>query len=186
MKILALGHRKQTGKDTLARFIASRLRLNNRGLNVIVAGFADELKDTVYRLYGWAGVKPKEYYEAHQAEREVILPQIGMSYRAKLIQIGNHTRAIDECVWSNALLKKLNVDVLIIKDLRFPHEITQVHSCGGHVVKVVRPGIPEDTDGADEPLATFNEWDHIVVNDGDLNKLNQAADFLIQKFKLGN
>jgi hypothetical protein len=73
MKILALGHRAQTGKDTLSGFMATEIRLTNKKVNVQVAGFADELKDFCYKMYSWAGLKRKEHYETHPEDKKLVL-----------------------------------------------------------------------------------------------------------------
>jgi hypothetical protein len=155
-------------------------------MNVVVCGFADELKDTVFRLYSWAGVKRKEHYENCPEDRETILPALGISYRQLLINIGNHMRQYDNLVWTRAVLTKPGIDVLIIKDCRFPQEASMIKTLGGHVVKVERDSIPHDADGADDPLADYTGWDYIVKNNGDLNTLNGFADYLVQTFKLGD
>ena len=182
MKILALGHRQQTGKDTLANFMVTRIRLNNRRLNVQAAGFADELKDTCYRLYSWAGVKRKEHYEINPKERTVVLPLLGITVRQLWINVGNHMRQYDPNVWVKALLTRPGVDVMIIKDLRFPNEVQNVKEHGGNIVKVTRQGSPIVTDGADDPLASYEEWDLTLDNDGTMEELSRKADMLVDTF----
>jgi hypothetical protein len=185
MQILALGHRQQTGKDTLAGFIATRVRLTSRKLNVQVAGFADELKDTCFRLYSWAGIQRKEHYERFPADKEVFLPALGKTVRQVWIEVGNHMRQYDVNVWVRALLTRPLVDVMIVKDLRFPHEVGLVRQAGGAVIKVTRASAPEIDDDADVGLKGFEDWDLIVDNDGTKEELNQKADLIVSSFKLG-
>lgn len=184
MKIVAFGHRAQTGKDTLASFMATHLRLTNRRINVQVAGFADELKDACYKLYSWAGLKRKEHYEKNPADKNVILAN-GKTVRQLWIEVGNHMRQYDPDVWVRALLTRPQVDILLVKDLRFPNEYEMVKGLGGHCVKVEREDVPVLTDEADTALAGQEEWDLIVDNNGDKQLLNRKAQMLVETFELG-
>jgi hypothetical protein len=185
MKILALGHRAQTGKDTLSGFMATEIRLTNKKVNVQVAGFADELKDFCYKMYSWAGLKRKEHYETHPEDKKLTLPAIGKTVRQLWIDVGNHMRQYDGDIWVRGLLTRPQVDILIVKDLRFPNEFEMVKKLGGHCVKVIREAVPVLTDDADTALADCTEWDLIVDNDGDKKELHRKAGMLIDTFNLG-
>lgn len=185
MKILALGHRAQTGKDTLAGFMATQIRLTNRRVNVQVAGFADEMKDFCYKMYSWAGLKRKEHYETHPEDKKVILTPLGKTVRDLWIEVGNHMRLYDNDVWVRALLTRPQVDILIVKDCRFPNEFEMVKKLGGHCVKVVRDDVPVLDNVADNALDDCSEWDLVVDNNGDKQLLNRKAGMLIETFNLG-
>ncbi len=174
MKIIALGHRQQTGKDTLAGFIATNVRCVSSKKNVQVAGFADELKDVCYRLYAWAGMMRKEHYEIHPEDRSKVLKN-GKTVREIWIDVGNHMRKYDENVWVKALLTRPGVDVLIIKDLRFMNEVKAVKAHEGVVIKVIRLGQPEIDDDADKVLKDFVGWDLVVENNTTRAALNEHA-----------
>lgn len=185
MKIVAFGHRAQTGKDTLAKFMATQLRLIKRGINVQVAGFADEMKDACYKWYAWAGLKRKEHYEAHPEEKNTVLQPLGKTVRQLWIAVGNHMRKFDDDVWVRALLTRPQVDVLIVKDMRFPNEFKMVKELGGTCIKIERDGVPILTDEADTALANCTEWDMIVDNNDDKQLLNKKAIMLVEDLKLG-
>lgn len=153
-------------------------------MNIVVAGFADELKDTCYRLYSWTGLKHKEYYEQFPLEKETLLPALNMTVRDLWIKFGNHCRQYDSGIWVKALLTKPQVDVMIIKDMRFPNEVACVKQLNGHCIKVNRPSQIKQNDGADDPLEDYANWDHVVDNLGTLNDLNDHAQNLIGLFKL--
>jgi hypothetical protein len=183
MKIVAFGHRAQTGKDTLSGFMATQLRLTRRGINVVVAGFADELKDFCYKMYSWAGLKRKEHYEKNPQDKNVILAN-GKTVRQLWIEVGNHMRGYDPDVWVRGLLTRPQVDVLLVKDLRFPNEFKIVRELGGWCIKVVRDDVPVLNDEADTALAGETEWDVIVDNNGDMGQLYRKAEMLIDSFNL--
>jgi hypothetical protein len=185
MKILALGHRAQTGKDTLSGFMATQIRLTNKKVNVQVAGFADELKDACYKWYSWAGLKRKEHYETNPQDKNTYLPALGKTVRQLWIEVGNHMRKFDNDVWVRALLTRPQVDILIVKDLRFPNEFAMVKQLGGNCVKITRESVPVLTDEADTALDGCADWDLVVDNDGDKKELHRKAGMLIDAFNLG-
>lgn len=128
----------------------------------------------------------KDYYERNPLTKETILTTINKSARQVWIDIGNHMRKYDENVWVKALLTKPNVDILIIKDLRFPNEAKQVLDHNGILLKVTKPGSPIIADGADDPLEDWTNWQAIIENTGTLHDLNQKALELIKFYNLGN
>ncbi len=186
MKIVAFGYRRGCGKDTLARMIQRELRLKHRNLRVNVVGFADQLKVVCYGLYGWLGLKTPQFYEDNPPEKDqpiMGLPCGWKTPRDVWIGFGNHARLLDEEVLLNALLKTSTCDILLIKDLRFPHEGETIHNIGGEVNRIDRPG----TEGADgEPdtvMMDYKNWSNIYKNDGDLNALHKIASGIAERLK---
>lgn len=185
MKILALGHRAQTGKDTLAGFMATQIRLTNRKVNVQVAGFADEMKDFCYKMYSWAGLKRKEHYETYPEDKNTILVPLGKTVRQLWIEVGNHMRAYDNDVWVRALLTRPQVDTLIVKDCRYQNEFDMVKKLGGNCVKIIRDNVPVLDNVADNALESCSDWDLVVDNNGDKAELHRKATMLVETFSLG-
>jgi hypothetical protein len=184
--IIALGHRAFMGKDTLARFIAAELRDKTRGISIESRSFAFKLKETAFSLYAWAGLQRPEYYEEHQHLKNVVLLKIGKSPRQLWIEIGQKLREIDSYIWINAVLKNSQPQILIIRDLRFPHEVNMIHEQGGVVVKCFRPnyeeyGIKLSNDEADIALEGYNRWDYIAESNN-LQEVKEHAKTIVQKF----
>lgn len=174
LKILAFGHRKNVGKDTCVRFLKTHLRLENPGINIVVKGFADKVKEICYDLYGWAGLQPAHFYEepGKHGLKEVVLPKIGKSPRQLWIDLGNGLRdRVYEPTWAHYLFHMTKADVLLINDLRFPTEADYIKDFGGWTVRVDRPDQPKVTDGADDRLADYTSWTGQLVNMGSLNDL---------------
>lgn len=172
MKILAFGHQKSVGKDTAAGFVMSYLRSNSKVKRVVKAGFADKLKDVCYQLYKWAGLMPGPWYEETSDRRllkEVVLPKLGKSPRQIWIAFGNEVKnAAYLDTWLDYLLQNTAADFLVVSDMRFPNEADRIKTLGGRVIKIVRPDIAHTSDAADDPLLSYNRWDHILVNDSNL------------------
>lgn len=176
MLIYAIGHKSRQGKDELANFMATHLRVHTRNKRIVKVGFADVLKAVCHQLYSWCGVKEGDHYETHINERTKELQYFQNGNVVDLwINLGNHMRSFDPHVWINALLRGTKADVMIIKDCRFPNECEAVKQHGGTLIKVTRPGENGLPSVSDNILNDFEGWDHHVVNDQTLKELYNKA-----------
>lgn len=171
MRILAFGHQKRVGKDTASGFVSQYLRVEKGVKRVKKAGFADKLKDVCHQLYGWAGLRDREFYEQPENFhlKEVILPKLGKTPRQIWISFGNEVKAATYYdTWLDYLLQATEADWLIVSDMRFPNEADRIRELGGLVVKITRPSIPHTSDAADDPLLSYQNWSAHIINDGSL------------------
>lgn len=184
-KIIAFGHQKFTGKDTLIRFCIDILRPQARALKIVRRSFADCLYDVCHLMYSWAGFQPRTYYAEHPYAKMNVLKN-GKTVRDILIEVGTPVmRAYDNDVWINACLKNNNFDVLFIGDLRFPNEFEAVENLGGTLIRITRPGLPEPTDLADTALNGWEDrWHDLVENNDCLNKLHKEAERIVDRYIL--
>jgi len=183
MILVGFGHAKRVGKDTIAEMLKTHLRKYRPDWDMRTVGFADKLKEIAHDLYGWAGLKDKDFYNTPEgaALREVVLPAIGKSPRKVWIDLG--TPAIREQVYDGtwvdyALRPVVEPDVLIIPDVRFPNEATRIADLGGLSILVERPGFYPGNDVADQALAKYLGWDARVLNDGTLEELDHQAEVI--------
>jgi hypothetical protein len=178
--IFAFGHSKQVGKDTASNLLAHHLIIENGKDRVARRSFSDPLYLISNLLYGWAGFKHKLHYEKHPQEKEIILPEIGLSPREILIKLGTHAIRdnVYEKTWVDYMFRtRLDSASLIISDLRFPDEFEATKKHGGICIKIVRPSHEPGNDRADQALAhvSDSEWDHVIVNDGTRRELNDKV-----------
>lgn len=184
MRIIAFGHRRLTGKDTCCNLLVTHLRLSRKNIRVIKKGFASKLKSISHDLYAWAGLHDEDYYEDSSHLKDEKLPLIGRSPRDIWIDVGNKMRDQDPEVWINVLFKAQNVDLLLIKDLRYINEAETVLKFKGTLIKVENPSQPEYDDVADSNLASFQGWDRVIVNDSSLQDLNKKVIELAKELDL--
>lgn len=178
---MALGHRKRTGKDTIAKFLVTEIRTRHPGISVKKVGFADKVKDVGHQIFGWAGLQPGWFYDdlANEHLREVVIPRLGKTPRQLWIGIGNgirHACGFDDC-WFQYALEQYKCDVLIFKDLRFHAEAEGIEAKGGYLYRVDCSWASIATDGADNVLSDFTRWRRIFLNDerDNFNKLYSYA-----------
>lgn len=176
MIILGVGHKSNQGKDAFCQFLLTYLRQQTRGLRIVKAGFADQLKQIFYQLYSWTGIKTPGEYESNRKLRTEIIPYFGTDIVAQWIDFGNHLRKYDGPVWINALMKGSGADVLILSDVRFPNEAKAVLDHKGILLKIDRPGFEGRDSVSDKALDDFTDWTGTVLNDGNLTILMKTAE----------
>lgn len=102
--------------------------------------------------------------------------------RRSLQRIGQGARKIDPDFWVRQLLDKLTFGVpCVIADVRYPNEVQALEQSGFRVVRIERPGAPEDTRAAmheSETALDRFEFSHTIVNDG------TAGDLLLKVWAL--
>jgi hypothetical protein len=163
MLIVAIGHRRNVGKDTVGKVIAAEMNLRR-------VGFADALKDVAHKMFAWAGVKSRAYYDEHYEEKETYLPILKCTVRDLWIKLGNDMRKYHGEVWiRSALPSAASLDAsghagVLITDLRYPNEGDVVLEQGGVCIKIDRD-VEKFNDVADTALVGWAGWTGIFVND---------------------
>lgn len=176
--VIGLGHRRRVGKDTFGGLLRDYLRVfTNNALDVRTAAFADKLKSICCDLYGWAGLKGRQWYEDHPEDRETVLPDLGMSPRELWIKFGTNAvrNHVYQDTWVDSLLRGVNCDVLIVTDVRFPGEAKKIHDMGGMLLRLDNPAVRQSDDVADTALLNYGGWDQVILNDGAVEDLRQTA-----------
>jgi hypothetical protein len=182
--IIGIGHRKQQGKDTLAKMIEYQWVI---GAGIV--SFATPIYECCWQLYKHVGFQKKEYYDRNPHEKMALLEN-GKTVRQVLIDVGELMRSYDPDVFVQAALAVHSAyRHIIIPDLRHHNEFKGIKDQGGICVKVVRPGDKEahgtfNTD-IDEILKDETDWDFIIHNDGTKAQLNTAATIIAGSIVLG-
>ena len=173
-KIVAIGHQKEVGKSTLAKYLITILRIRNKGKKIGLVSFADGVKEVSYKVFGWTGIQPGIYYESHYKEKEIPLP-CGMSPRDIWIAVGNKMREIDSRAWILSALHNLDYDIIIISDLRFWDEAVALEELKACLVRLNRD-VPRGEDPAEVSLLEWKKWCMDIKNNGSLQDLYQQAE----------
>jgi len=190
MRFIGLGHRKGTGKDTLANMLVEEIRVKHRTAAVKLS-FADGIKDLSYSMFERYGLKEGQYYEQNEDTREEKEQPIGgvlgdLTPRDIYIKVGQFMRSIDEDYWVTDLFHRADAfnagkacpAVVVVPDVRFPNEIKKFKREGYPLIKVTNPRIADTNDVCDDALDGFDDWDHLVVNSGSLHALREMGNAL--------
>lgn len=177
MKILALGHRKRVGKDTVAGMMLGYLASNYPELRVVSVGLADTVKDRAYKVFKNVGLMPKEYYDAHEDKREEVLPGCGYTPRQIWIRFAEICREIDPYCWIHLMLDvHKDVDVIIVRDMRTQSEWEVFNDFDCVKIRIENPKVPPSTDAIDHYLDAF-PFDLEIMN----NKTKEVLEAKVHK-----
>lgn len=186
--ILGLHGRKQSGKDLVYEYLTELLP----DKNIVRDAFADRLKLSALRCFkpdatldeaiDWAeelkftgGASAWSFVPCSVDE---IRNTITVSGREFLQNYGTeaHREVFDQDFWVKQVLpSKLDYDLLVITDVRFPNEAEAIHAEGGKVWLLDRPAVDDgDTHASEKPLDSWHV-DYVVKNHGSLTDLKRSV-----------
>ena len=88
------------------------------------------------------------------------------------------------CIVTFREIVKSSADIVIITDVRYPEECEWIKRSGGIVVRICRETGLKDEHVSETSLDTYNNFDHIILNTGDLGHLFQDVKDLVVKLKI--
>ena len=185
IKIFLISGKAESGKNTVADFIANHYKSLNLDRNVLVRdyAFADEVKEIACRL-GWDRRKDSKGRELLQ-------------------QIGAWGRYYNKDFWAHKVTSSILRDIVFlhkngtqnlvfcITDVRYPNEISAVEKFfdGDKDIRVYKIRIERNkknhltieqrNDSSETSLDDFKGWDKVFVNDKHLSDLDaEVVDWL--------
>ncbi len=181
--IIGIGHRSRHGKDTVANLLVERLLLTHPKLSVQKLSWAWKLKDVAFQLYGHLGLRYPAFYETEEGAslRNVKIPGIDKTPVEIWIDLG--TPAIRDNVWHETWVswvkaQQSTCNVIVCPDTRF---LNEVEACAV-TIKVWNPCVPPRVGkSVDEILAHYTGWDHVIVNEWDMDHLREDVNALVDR-----
>lgn len=127
--IIGLVGRSRVGKDTAASFLSE---------THTVRRLAQPVKDACKVLYGWSD----EHVEGPL--KEVTDATWNLTPRTAMVHL---TQALRHCNGTNFFTKRFfdtwDGRPVVIPDVRFDHDIQEIHRRGGITIKITRHGVPD-------------------------------------------
>jgi hypothetical protein len=163
----------QSGKSSVARYL-------EHGYGYRVNPFAYTLKTMAASFLVSLGYTADETYAMLTTAKHTHLPALGVDVRHVLQTLG--TEWGRDCVHPEVWLKCWEARLVegertVVDDVRFLNEAEMVRKRGGVLVRVVRPGFEANTEHRSEgSLDTYEGFDHVIVNDGDLEQLRHTVE----------
>lgn len=167
-KLIGLGYRKGSGKDTVADILINHFGEDN----MTRLPWAGTLKEACKIIFGWDDT---HVYGDMKEEHDGYW---GMTPRHALQQVATELfRNWMPDIWIKANVRKIMYERdhgrhVVISDVRFLNEIEVIKRMGGEVWLIDRPEVVNHDEHASETeLDKFYEWDKIIVNDGTIDQL---------------
>jgi len=159
-----------SGKDTFAGYFITR------GWHRLA--FADPIKRMIE---AGLGISPDVWENRESKER--IIPWLGKSPRFLAQTLGTDwaREMVHPDIWLLVAERELmSRTKTIVTDVRFNNEAKLIHHYGGIVVRVERPAaVAADNSGHSSESGVSDDYiDHVVVNDGTIKDLHDAASLL--------
>ena len=152
--IIGLVGRARVGKDTAASFLTDTHTIRR---------LAQPVKDACKVLYGWSD----ETVEGPDKER--IDRHWGISPRMAMIQL---TQSLRQCNGSDFFTRRFfdqwDGQAVVVPDVRFAHDVDEIHRRGGITIKITRKGGPDyDVEFPIDSISTMFE----IENNGSIEDL---------------
>ena len=185
MIVVGIAGYKRCGKDTLCKALTEELA--NLGLTAKRRALADELKEEIAVTLHW--VNPAISAEEHlrrmncdewKEKYRLIMQWWGTEWRR------DETMAGWDSYWIDKVTEWLNTagsDIVIVPDIRFPNEAKWCGEHNGVVVWMNRPGSVTSGHASESALNGYKQFDVVIDNDGDYERLQSKALWVVEKIK---
>ena len=165
--IIAFVGRAGAGKDLAAEHLVARY-------GFVQAAFADSLKNMLEAHFVQRGVDYAYLYEP--GEKDLIIPELGVSAREMMQRQGDCMRAFDPDYWVKALADTLGLrdgpqrapvhDRIVISDCRYHNEAAWCVTQHATIVRLVRDTAAPVRAHASEQAVDQIPADHTLINNG--------------------
>jgi len=161
--IIGLLGRSRVGKDTVAAFIISKVP------SFKLIRLSTPLKQAACSLYGFTPEQVEGPSKEHIDERYMMTPREAIQSLCNFMMAKHgHDFFSKRCF---SMVGTSNN--YIMPDVRYAHDIEEVHKRNGLIIKITRPGKPLHAweDGIDHMTGDFE-----IANDGSLQSLHEKLD----------
>lgn len=181
MKIIGLGYKAKSGKDTLAKILAEQH-------GFLHYAFANPLKKVCQLVFGFNND------QVYGNKKEEVDPFWSFSPREAMQLVGNEcfkpqfgsniwVRMMERHIFHHETPYNSRVQGIVISDVRFLIEVDAIKTWGGKIVRVDRQGSGASQGvvghASECELDNYTGWDHIIDNNGSLEQLEKQAAKLV-------
>lgn len=197
-KFIGIGHKKQSGKNTVAKMLQYYFFKNASLFKISLEDWLSNPDPKVslnhWRIRSFASpIKQKlslvwnvreDMFESEEFKNSEHPNLPGVTWRELLIALGEGMRKADPEYWIEAENQNLMpTNNYIFTDVRRYNEAAYIKSKGGILIHVNRPGISRGSDQPEVELDNFNGWNIQLDNSKDISYL---YDQLTTKIKQWN
>ena len=172
MIIIGLSGKKRSGKNTVAKLIATETPSLCKEF-----AFADALKDEVAKA---CGVK-RSFLEENKQNFRLILQGWGTDFRRDLNDKQYWVKKLDSSLYEQ--FQKNPDCIALITDVRFVDEAEYLRKCGAVIVRVNRPTTSVDEHSSETDLDSY-KFDFVIDNSSTLNNLAADVRRLLHNLKI--
>lgn len=184
--IVAISGKAGAGKDTFGNSLIKSL--DSCCIKTTQYAFADHLKESASFVFG---VPVKSFYDRDKKEAKI--DSLGISPRKLMTSFSDLVQKIDPLIFTNKIEREISAlvpsssrswnHVIVITDVRLPHEFEMLKRYNAVFVKVERPDV-STVESVAHLTETYidtvpeSEWFFKVHNTGTISDLSLSADLL--------
>lgn len=182
IKKIAISGKAGSGKNTVAQLISDHLV----PFECRIFAFANPIKKMVNIM---APHGHDALYGPSQLRGEKVNNKSELTFRDCLVTIGKLGRQIDPDLWVNLEIDNAanylafnNSCIAIFADVRFKNEFKRLRQNDYYMIRVVRPNNKtnvNDISEVDLDSVSDSNFDHVLINDGSINQLEESIDQLV-------
>lgn len=175
----------QQGKSTACNILRPRFAY-------LRASFADPLKAMIRALLKECLLSDEEIERYMTEAKEETIELVGASYRHVARTLGTEWGrvTIKESLWIDIMQNKINAASTLptgfcIDDMRFPNELEMLKRNDFKFVKIVRDterDLTQDQHVSDTALRDFDDFDHVIDNNGGHAELSKALERIVMHY----
>jgi len=165
-KLIGLGYRARSGKDTVGGYLCREHRYTR-------VGFADKLKQVASLITN---------DDAFDTEFKNEITIFGITGGQLLQQLGSLMKTLDPAIWTKAShLQAIacTEPYIVVTDVRYKAEAALIKRLGGQLWRIERPGLAYDSHSSETEGAEV-KWDRVIVNNSTLPALFAAVDAVLE------
>lgn len=177
-----------SGKDTVAEMLQSSW--HHDGYVSARTAFADPIRAMCRDFLLHAGVQEPDRYLFDRTLKEVVIPEIGVSYRHLAQTLGTEwgQQCIGRDVWMRVLSQRLQaycehrqVTHFVVPDVRFAVESDWLRDQGAVLWRIERPGVQRVREHVSEHGIASIRTHRTILNDGSIDELRKSVSFELAK-----
>ena len=172
MIIIGLSGKKKSGKNTVAKLIATAT-----SLRVKEFAFADPLKEEVCKACGIN----RTTLEENKDNFRLILQGWGTDFRRKMCGDDYWIKKTGLALHSAVMSEQ--ADIFVFTDLRFTNEADFLRKCGAVIVRVSRLSPADDEHSSEVDLDGY-KFDYVIDNNSTLNNLASCVTMLLHNLHI--
>lgn len=189
IKLIGLTGAAGCGKDTAALFLRDVMGFRQLSL-------AEPIRRGIVAMFGI----PYEYLVDRRLKEEPIEQLCGKSPRQAMQTLGTEWGRNHMCldIWLKvaqrdidfqsklAAAGNMHINGVVVSDIRFPGEVKWLKDQGGSLWLIERPNNPHAINTGHEsenPIGPYS-IDEVIINDGDIDKLHEKIEIMIEKMEV--
>ena len=163
-----------SGKDTVRQILEGRAGFDGIAFADPVREMLGVLLDNCQIHRSWMSARDR---------KEDPMPKLGVSYRKLAQTLGTDwgCNMVDSDLWVKVAASRIDqldeiaTNGIVVSDVRYPNEAAMIKQRGGHIWRILRPGVDTVRSHSSEAHIGTLPYDYVIDNRGSIENLIHAT-----------